>query len=106
MRNQKRERERKRLQRIGLAFMWVCIFVFTVLACAMIGKREGEIPKRSDFTPVMRTIQAGDTAWRIADEYCPDTLDKRVYLGWCEQLNGGSMGYIKAGEQVVFLEIR
>ena len=99
-RNKKRRAKYKRT--LGILAGLVIGLILIALICA----READRPKREDFTPVVRTIQCGDTAWRIADEYCPDTLDKRVYLGWCEQLNGGSMGYIKAGEQVVFLEIR
>lgn len=97
-RNKKRRAKYKRT--LGILAGLVIGLILIALICA----READRPKREDFTPVVRTIQAGDTAWRIADEYCPDTLDKRVYLGWCEQLNGSSMGYIKAGEQVVFLE--
>lgn len=97
-RNKKRRAKYKRT--LGILAGLVIGLILIALICA----READRPKREDFKPVVRTIQAGDTAWRIADEYCPDTLDKRVYLGWCEQLNGGSMGYIKAGEQVIFLE--
>lgn len=97
-RNKKRRAKYKRT--LGILAGLVIGLILIALICA----READRPKREDFTPVVRTIQRGDTAWRIADEYCPDTLDKRVYIGWCEQLNGSSMGYIKAGEQVVFLE--
>lgn len=97
-RNKKRRAKYKRT--LGILAGLVIGLILIALICA----READRPKRADFKPVVRTIQAGDTAWRIADEYCPDTLDKRVYIGWCEQLNGSSMGYIKAGEQVVFLE--
>ena len=97
-RNKKRRAKYKRT--LGILAGLVIALILIALICA----READRPKREDFTPVVRTIQRGDTAWRIADEYCPDTLDKRVYLGWCEQLNGSTMGYIKAGEQVVFLE--
>ena len=97
-RNKKRRAKYKRT--LGILAGLVIGLILIALICA----READRPKREDFRPVVRTIQRGDTAWRIADEYCPDTLDKRVYLGWCEQLNGSSMGYIKAGEQVVFLE--
>lgn len=97
-RNKKRRAKYKRT--LGILAGLVIALILIALICA----READRPKREDFTPVVRTIQRGDTAWRIADEYCPDTLDKRVYIGWCEQLNGSSMGYIKAGEQVVFLE--
>lgn len=97
-RNKKRRAKYKRT--LGILAGLVIGLILIALICA----READRPKREDFTPVVRTIQRGDTAWRIADEYCPDTLDKRVYIGWCEQLNGGSMGYIKAGEQVMFLE--
>lgn len=97
-RNKKRRAKYKRT--LGILAGLVIGLILIALICA----READRPKREDFRPVVRTIQCGDTAWRIADEYCPDTLDKRVYLGWCEQLNGGNMGYIKAGEQVMFLE--
>lgn len=97
-RNKKRRAKYKRT--LGILAGLVIGLILIALICA----READRPKREDFRPVVRTIQAGDTAWHIADEYCPDTLDKRVYLGWCEQLNGGNMGYIKAGEQVMFLE--
>ena len=97
-RNKRRQEKYKRT--LGILIGLVIALLLIMAICA----RESERPKREDFKPVVRTIQAGDTAWRIADEYCPETLDKREYLGWCEQLNGGDIGYIKAGEQVKFLE--
>lgn len=95
----KRRQEKYRCT-LGILIGLIIALLLIMAICA----RESERPKREDFKPVVRTIQAGDTAWRIADEYCPETLDKREYLGWCEQLNGGDIGYIKAGEQVIFLE--
>ena len=87
-----KRRQEKYKWTLGILIGMITALLLIMAICA----RESERP--------MRTIQAGDTAWRIADEYCPDTLDKREYLGWCEQLNGGDIGYIKAGEQVIFLE--
>ncbi len=95
-----KRRQEKYKWTLGILIGMITALLLIMAICA----RESERPKREDFKPVVRTIQAGDTAWRIADEYCPDTLDKREYLGWCEQLNGGDIGYIKAGEQVIFLE--
>ena len=96
--NNRRRNKDKRTAAIILGLLVAMLLI--TLVCS----REGEKPKREDFVPVTRVIKAGDTAWRIADEYCPATLDKREYLGWCEQLNGGDIGYIRVGEQVVFLE--
>ena len=98
--NKRRQDKDKRTVAIILG-MLAALFVITLIC-----SREDERPKREDFVPVTRVIKAGDTAWRIADEYCPETLDKREYLGWCEQLNGGDIGYIRVGEQVVFLEMQ
>ena len=84
--------------------MVLLVLLAALLLIVVVCLRESEKPGRDDFVPVVRVIKAGDTAWQIADEYCPETLDKREYLGWCEQLNGGDIGYIRAGEQVVFLE--
>ena len=84
--------------------MVLLVLLAALLLIVVVCLRESEKPGRDDFVPVVRVIKAGDTAWQIADEYCPETLDKREYLGWCEQLNGGDIVYIRAGEQVVFLE--
>lgn len=97
--NSKRRRNKDRR-----AAMVVLVLLAALLLIVVVCLRESEKPGRDDFVPVVRVIKAGDTAWQIADEYCPETLDKREYLGWCEQLNGVDMGYIRAGEQVVFLE--
>ena len=88
-RNKKRRAKYKRT--LGILAGLVIALILIALICA----READRPKREDFTPVVRTIQRGDTAWRIADEYCPDTLDKRVYLGWC----------VQAGQERLFLNI-
>lgn len=96
--NKRRRNKDKRTVAIVLGLLAAMLLI--VVICS----RERERPRREDFVPVTRVIKAGDTAWSIADEYCPETLDKREYLGWCEQLNDGDIGYIRAGEQVVFLE--
>ena len=96
--NKRRRNKDKRTVAVILGLLAAMLLI--VVICS----RESERPRREDFVPVTRVIKAGDTAWQIADEYCPETLDKREYLGWCEQLNGVDMGYIRVGEQVVFLE--
>lgn len=99
MRRNKNERREETL-------VILIVLILAALVIMLICYRESETPKREDFVPVMRTICAGDTAWELADEYCPDTLDKREYLGWVAQENGRDVGSIKAGETLIFLQVQ
>ncbi|MGN1120980.1 MAG: hypothetical protein ACI4RV_01355 [Eubacteriales bacterium] len=102
-----RQDKRKPRDLMDLLVLMMLLFVTlaAILALFVIARRYSERPQREDFVPVVRTVQRGETAWSIAEDYCPDSLDKRLYLDWCAEINGKPMGYIQAGEHVVFLEV-
>ena len=64
--------------------------------------------ERSDFETIECMVSYGDTAWDIADRYCPSDMDKRLYLEWCAKENGmnGLMGELYYGRSYVFLELK
>ena len=48
------------------------------------------IPQREKPQPIgTQTIEveSGDTLWRLADEYCPNTIDKREWIYEVRKLN-------------------
>lgn len=83
---------------ISMAFLLLCcICVFTA-----------EKYEIEDFETVPVIVERGDTAWNIAEEYCPSDMDRRKYLYLCAQANGesGMLGNIQAGEMVLFLKLK
>lgn len=104
MKNKKDKRHPRDLRDLLVLLMLLTVTLAAILALYVCARRYSERPSREDFAPVVRTVQRGETAWSIAEDYCPECLDKRLYLDWCAELNGKSMGYIQAGESVVFLE--
>ena len=78
----------------------VLIIVFLVLICAGRGRM-----KREDFVPVAYTVQKGDSPYKIARMFCPECVDRNLYLQWCADENGRRdwNGYIYPGEVLVFL---
>lgn len=104
MKNKKDKRHPRDLRDLLVLLMLLTVTLAAILALFVIARRYSDRPQREDFRAVVRTVQSGETAWSIAEDYCPDSLDKRLYLDWCAEVNGKPMGYIQAGEHVVFLE--
>ena len=100
MKNWLPKRERKILFSL-IVIITAIILIF--LVCAV--KARGAV--REDFTEVTHTVRYGETPWSIAEQYCPGSVDKRLYLQWCAEENGrsGWNTYIYPGEVLIFLEL-
>ena len=92
--------------KIGVAIVAGALVAFALLIGVMCVRANARV-HREDLTPVAVTVRAGDTAWSIAERYCPAGVDRREYLGWCAEANGlGGMGDLKAGHTYVFLQAK
>ncbi len=92
---------------------YLTVFTFTILVilCAVVFKCY-ELVSRPAYTyeeleAVVHIAKPGETAWDIADRYCPCDMDKRLYLEMCAKENGmdGLMGDIYYGRSYVFLKL-
>lgn len=96
----------KQIRRRNTAILAGCV-VAVALSVAALSNRCERVPELADFRTVHVTVHTGETAWEIAKQYCPKTIDVREYLAWCADANGLSgMGSLKAGETYLFLEAK
>ena len=87
----------------ALAILILFLLCSVVFAAQSIG---AGCYSREDFAPVTHTIRSGETPWQIASRYCPDTLDKRLYLEWCAKENGfTNWDIVYPGEEYIFLKL-
>ena len=62
---------------------------------------------RDDFEVITVIPERGQTAWDVAELYCPDDVDIRLYLSWCAELNGAcELGHITYGRSYLFLRVK
>jgi len=51
------------------------------------------------------TVRSGDTLWEIADGYCPDTYDKRIWIDDVIRINGMDDAIILPGDALTVIRI-
>jgi hypothetical protein len=49
------------------------------------------------------TVSPGETMWEIAEEYCPEGMDKREYIYKVEKINNINAGDLSVGQTVTLL---
>lgn len=92
--------------KIGVAIVAGALVAFALLIGVMCVRANARV-HREDLSPVAVTVKTGDTAWSIAERYCPAGVDRREYLDWCAKENGlAGMGMIVAGKTYLFLEVK
>lgn len=95
------KRETKELL-VGVAAVVVFMAIFAAVSSAVLSVGQ---TGREQFRPTKVFVHEGETAWEIAQRFCPSEVDVREYLGWCAEENGiDSMGNIIAGKSYVFLQ--
>lgn len=92
-----KKRFRKRLLTFGL------IAITCFLVWASIDRAFAEQKSKSDIPTSVEVVivEKGDTLWDIAETYCPDDTDIRVYIYKIMEFNDMlSAGDIKVGEMI------
>ena len=51
-------------------------------------------------------VQAGDSLWVIAEEYCPDEVDCREWIDAVKELNGMDSSTIHPGQTLTVLAVK
>ena len=82
------------LQVVGFIF-------FTVLLIVVIAKY-ASAPK-PQYIPFEHRVSYGETLWTIAQQYKPDNVTMRDYMGWVYAHNHG--GIIYPGDVVIMAEV-
>lgn len=81
----------------------ICIIAFIVMCCSLVVK--SVTPDRHEFEEVTYTVESGDCLWYIANDYCPDDMDKREYIQLIRERNGLTSSIIYPGQNlIVFVE--
>ena len=70
----------------------VCIVVCVIYTCS---------PADCDFKEVPYIVQQGDSLWRIATKFCPNTFNKRDYIELVMKLNGLDNSVIHPGQYLI-----
>ena len=49
------------------------------------------------------SVQAGDSLWAISREYCPESVDRREWIGEIKALNAMDDNHLEPGQQIIVL---
>lgn len=58
---------------------------------------------RIEWKEMTYRVQAGDSLWAIASEYCPDGVDRREWIDEVQALNGMDDSMIHPGQKLTVL---
>lgn len=56
-----------------------------------------------DWVEEIYLVEAGDSLWAIAGQYCPDSVDRREWIAEVQQLNDLDNSYIYPGQSLIVL---
>ena len=85
----------------AIACASIILFVLLLLADTM---TEGTI-YQIEWKQTAHIVQKGETLWDIAEKYCPNGVDIRVWIHEVEKINSIEE-YIYAGDEIVVLEAK
>lgn len=83
------------IKAVGIPLILVLMFTFAVISL---------VEPDYDFEETTYKVKSGDCLWDIADEYCPDTMDKRVYIKLVKERNNLSDSVIHPGQKLVVFQ--
>lgn len=78
-----------------ITFLAIC---FLVLGIATSSTMDGV-----EWQEEIYRVQSGDSLWTIANEYCPDGVDRREWIGKIRELNGLPDSLIYPGQALTVL---
>ena len=80
----------------------VFILFILVLICTLTAMALAE--PDYNFEETTYKVKSGDCLWDIADEYCPDSMDKRDYINLIKERNNLSNSVIRPGQKLIVFQ--
>lgn len=80
----------------------ICILLIAILVCTLAVTAFAS--PDYNFTETTYTVEDGDCLWYIANNYCPDSMDKREYIKLIKELNDLDDSTIYPGQRLTVLE--
>ena len=77
----------------------VCILLILALICTLTVMVLAE--PDYNFEETIYKVKSGDCLWDIADEYCPNSMDKWDYINLVMERNNLSESVIHAGQRLI-----
>ncbi len=85
------------IQGLTLALLVVAVLATAVIAIVTSGTNY-------DFEEMSYTVDYGDSLWRIANDFCPKSMDKREYIDLIIERNNLSDVTLYPGQFLVVLQ--
>jgi len=98
------ERKKIRIDYTTLKCRLQAIFLAAVTVLLIIVVTYKATAPSPTYNSVEYRVKSGDTLWTLADEYCPDSMDKREWIHKVMRDND-IVGYIYPGDTVVMAEV-
>lgn len=83
-------------------FVLICVMTIAFAGSTLLGMDKANAASVSTYRQV--EIQADDTLWNIAEQYCSDSIDIRDYINEVCEINDISLNNIHAGD-VIFVPV-
>lgn len=83
-------------------FILLCVLTIAFTTSTIIGLNKANAASVSTYKQIV--IQADDTLWNIAEEYCSDEIDIRDYISDVCEINDISVNNIQIGD-VIFVPV-
>lgn len=78
----------------------LCILALIVMLCSFV---IAAMNSKYEFEEQTYTVKKGDCLWYIANDYCPDGMDKWDYIRLIQERNNLSDSTIYPGQNIVVL---
>lgn len=82
----------------------VCVLLVAALGFALIAVAFAE--PDYDFEEVTYIVETGDCLWYIANEYCPESMDKQEYCDLIAKRNSLRGGLIYPGQYLIVYRLK
>lgn len=77
----------------------VLTLIAATLMCVACSKHEEDV----EWNTFEYTVYQGETLWEIAEEYCPEDMDKRDYIEEIKELNNMDTYALDAWQEITLL---
>lgn len=83
-------------------FILLCVLTIAFTVSTIVGMNKANATSVSTYRQIV--IQADDTLWNIAEEYCSDDIDLRDYISDVCEINDINVNNIQVGD-VIFVPV-